>query len=442
MVRLASLGPDVVSPSDVEKLKLCGIHSVKQLLVCDLPYVSNRTGLDVKALDELGRKTATAALPRSCIGFTALELVDHGLPVHCLSQAGAKPQSEVACCRIIDTGCEALNALLDKGLWCGAVTEFAGGTATGKTQCAVSICANLLSTTALSVAYIDTSASFDPFRISEMLRLRGMDAGGSTRTALQNRVQVFPCRMIHECQDVLDHITSCLGTYRFVPQNEPEGSATPTSKFYRSLKLVVVDSVGCLVSPLLCSKVQNRFHMLNQFVRSLKFVAQQYGVAVLVLNHMVSAGNTAPASANSDANFGTASLKPALGAAWTFVPEKRIGFYVSFNSGKETSVHMVTNERPQKEREADSISLLDPYDETFLDSDSIVDQGGAEESEPDDDGEDVSQFDDWQPQPRQNILQASLKSVSRRFVVLKSPSLPVGTESAFQITSWGVQNAS
>ncbi|XP_006832386.1 PREDICTED: DNA repair protein RAD51 homolog 4 isoform X2 [Chrysochloris asiatica] len=78
-----------------------------------------------------------------------------------------------------------------------------------------------------------------------------------------------------------------------------------------TLKMVLVDSVTAVVSPLLGVQQGEGLAFMMQLARELKTVARDLGVAVVVTNHVT-----------RDRDSG--KLKPALGRSWSFVPSTRI----------------------------------------------------------------------------------------------------------------------
>uniref|UniRef100_A0A2K6FQW5 RAD51 paralog D n=1 Tax=Propithecus coquereli TaxID=379532 RepID=A0A2K6FQW5_PROCO len=78
-----------------------------------------------------------------------------------------------------------------------------------------------------------------------------------------------------------------------------------------TVKVVVVDSVTAVVSPLLGGQQREGFALMIQLARELKTLARDLGTAVVVTNHIT-----------RDRDSGR--LKPALGRSWSFVPSTRI----------------------------------------------------------------------------------------------------------------------
>ncbi|EAW80179.1 hypothetical protein G5576_014606 [Homo sapiens] len=111
------------------------------------------------------------------------------------------------------------------------------------------------------------------------------------------RIQVVHAFDIFQMLDVLQELR---GT---VAQQVTGSSGT--------VKVVVVDSVTAVVSPLLGGQQREGLALMMQLARELKTLARDLGMAVVVTNHIT-----------RDRDSGR--LKPALGRSWSFVPSTRI----------------------------------------------------------------------------------------------------------------------
>ncbi|KAM6164763.1 DNA repair protein RAD51 homolog 4 isoform 3-T3 [Rhynchocyon petersi] len=160
---------------------------------------------------------------------------------------------------ILATGIGSLDRLLDTGVYTGEVTEFVGSPGSGKTQ-----------------------------------------AGALQRIQVVHAFDIF--RMLQVLQDI-----------RGAVAQQVMGSSS-------TVKVVVVDSVTAVVSPLLGGQQREGLALMMQLARELKMLARDLGVAVVVTNNVT-----------RDRDSGR--LKPALGRSWSFVPNTRILLNVGEGTG-------------------------------------------------------------------------------------------------------------
>nr|KAF6309064.1 hypothetical protein mPipKuh1_009174 [Pipistrellus kuhlii] len=123
--------------------------------------------------------------------------------------------------------------------------------------------------------------------------------------ALQ-RIQVVRAFDIFQMLDVLQDLRGA------VAQQVSDSSGT--------VKVVIVDSVTAVVSPLLGGQQREGLALMMQLALELKTLARDLGVAVVVTNHMTR-------------DWDSGKLKPALGRSWSFVPSTRIVLAVSEGAG-------------------------------------------------------------------------------------------------------------
>nr|KAF6457086.1 hypothetical protein HJG63_011657 [Rousettus aegyptiacus] len=95
-----------------------------------------------------------------------------------------------------------------------------------------------------------------------------------------------------------------------------------------TVKVVVVDSVTAVVSPLLGGQQREGLALMMQLAQELKTLAQDLGLAVVVTNHMT-----------RDRDSG--KFKPALGRSWSFVPSTRIVLTIGEEAGAPGSQRTV-----------------------------------------------------------------------------------------------------
>ncbi|KAM5274269.1 DNA repair protein RAD51 homolog 4 isoform 2-T2 [Ctenodactylus gundi] len=78
-----------------------------------------------------------------------------------------------------------------------------------------------------------------------------------------------------------------------------------------TVKVVVVDSVTAVVSPLLGGQQREGLALMMELARELKTLARDLSVAVVVTNHMTQ-------------DWESGRFRPALGRSWSFVPSTRV----------------------------------------------------------------------------------------------------------------------
>lgn len=187
----------------------------------------------------------------------------------------------------LSTGCQALDDLLGGGVETKAITEIFGEWRTGKTQ----ICHTLCVTTQLNpkragrVAYIDTEGTFRPERIAPIAERFGLDADA----VLDN----IMCARAHTSEQ----------QYEFLV---PLAAKLAEQEF----KLVVMDSVIANLRTDFQGRgeLAERQQKLGQLMARLRKLAEEYNVAVVVTNQVVS--------------------DPSGGAVFVVDPKKPVGGHV------------------------------------------------------------------------------------------------------------------
>jgi DNA repair protein RadA len=198
----------------------------------------------------------------------------------------------------ITTSSQQLDEVLGGGIAVGAITEFSGAFATGKTQLAFQLCINVqraeekggLGGKAL---FIDTENTFSPIRVVEMCYPFTKDP----KTFLEN---IFVSRA-------------------FNAEHQME-IAEKSDKIIRknSIRLIIVDSMASHFRAEFPGKdnLPRRQQMLMNHAETLQRLAESYDLAVMTTNQILS---------NPDSIFtGTGNIEPALGFAWGHRPTHRI----------------------------------------------------------------------------------------------------------------------
>ncbi|XP_007517000.1 DNA repair protein RAD51 homolog 4 isoform X2 [Erinaceus europaeus] len=265
-----------LSQDMVQLLRSRGIRTVVDLVSADLEEVAQACGLSYKALVAL-RRVLLAQF--SSFPFNGADLYD-------------ELKSSTA---ILSTGLGSLDKLLDAGLYTGEMTEFVGGPGSGKTQVCLCVAANVACGLQQNVLYVDSNGGLTASRLLQLLQARTPDEETQAR-ALQ-RIQV-----VHAF-DIFQMLAALQDFRATVAQQVSSSSGT--------VKVVIVDSVTAVVSPLLGGQQREGLALMMQLALELKTLARDLGVAVVVTNHVT-----------RDRDSG--KLKPALGLSWSFVPSTRI----------------------------------------------------------------------------------------------------------------------
>jgi len=195
------------------------------------------------------------------------------------------------------TGSSHLDDILGGGVPVGAITEFSGAYASGKTQ----ICFQLCLTVQLppeqgglggKAYFIDTEGTFSPRRLIEIALARGIDH----HTALKNI-------LVSKAYNV-DHMIILVNeAKRLVPQE--------------NIKLMVIDSVASHFRAEFAGKQQlpARQQALMRYAENLLKYADTFTMAVVVTNQVL---------ASPDAIVSGSFVEPALGLAWGHRPTHRV----------------------------------------------------------------------------------------------------------------------
>ena len=203
-----------------------------------------------------------------------------------------------------------------------------GASSSGKTQLCMLAATVTAACCPASVLYIDTSQSFSAERVAEMHRrlplpTRPLDgAAPLSLPAALDKIRLQRVYTVHALLALLHSLHASLSAL-----------SCPSSQ---SLRLVVVDSVASLLSPILGGK-QHRGHALLAHVSlALHALAASFHLAVLITNHTV--------SARGERRRDAGAVVGALGESCTYVADTRLDLDVVSGQGLGIGVGEGTND--------------------------------------------------------------------------------------------------
>ncbi|CAM0905861.1 unnamed protein product [Alopecurus aequalis] len=149
------------------------------------------------------------------------------------------------------------------------------------------------------VLYLDTSNSFSPSRIAQILDELPISLIKEPKDVRLKRVMSSII-----CESVFD----IFALFEVLDQLEVSLN-DKVNKGGSKICLLIIDSISSLLAPIIGGKNSQGRSMMISVAMILKKLADKHNLSVLVTNHMV-AGNGAP--------------KPALGESWKAVPHIRL----------------------------------------------------------------------------------------------------------------------
>jgi RAD51-like protein 3 len=171
--------------------------------------------------------------------------------------------STVTTTSIISTGCNALDDLLDGGIFTGEITEVTGS---DQTEVCLSILLAVASDMKKNVVFFDTANRFDVFRLGNTMRLRNM-APLEIEESLR-RIRVVRAFDVFDFLDKLNSLS--------------DGLSVHTDSFYTSLKLIVVDGLVDGIFPTLSGCREEGCGYVAQIAGQLRMISCDFSLAVLV----------------------------------------------------------------------------------------------------------------------------------------------------------------
>ncbi|MQM06529.1 hypothetical protein Taro_039353 [Colocasia esculenta] len=204
--------------------------------------------------------------------------------------------------RILPTGCQGIDFVLQGGLREGLLVELVGPSSSGKTQVCLHAAAHVVDEQLGTVMFLDTGNSFSAERISSFLDHSSMSSSYS-KVAKERRccsvMNSIVCQPVFDIFELLDMLHQLGITLSHKVRSEGN-----------KLCLLIVDSISSLITPILGGKDSHGRSLMISTGFALKRLANEHNLSVLVTNHMVGGeGGT---------------LKPALGESWKSIPHMRL----------------------------------------------------------------------------------------------------------------------
>ncbi|KAL6060743.1 DNA repair protein rad51d, variant 2 [Balamuthia mandrillaris] len=282
----------------------------------------------------------------------------------------------------LTTGCSTLDELLGGGLALGQWMEVYGRAAAGKTQ--LCLCAALHAARAgYGVAFVDTTSSFSINRLKELYQtsmnkpkrvdeeeeeeeenelqelvrvmsnivcfkaidvftllkvldqtpsdanhqqLTILEDTSSDRTQSASSFDAFPTSFSTTSSSSSSSSSSSASCSSSSSYSSSSSSSSPTlntmpgATSSNNLRLIIIDSLAAVLSPLLGTQPFGN-SMMQSITLKLRAMAQHYNLAILTTNYTVS-GSEQEARA----------IKPALGERWRYAPHSQLFLEASFSS--------------------------------------------------------------------------------------------------------------
>ncbi|KAH9486997.1 recombinase rad51 [Psilocybe cubensis] len=243
-----------IHPNDIKKLSEFGLNTVESVA-----FTPKKVLLTIKGISE---QKADKILAEA----------------HKIVPLGFQSATEVHARRSelvhITTGSKQLDALLGGGIETGAITELFGEFRTGKSQ----LCHTLAVTCQLPVnmgggegkcLYIDTEGTFRPVRLLAVAERYGLNG-----------------------EEVLDNVAYARA-YNADHQNALLTSASALMSESRWDKFAIICMYSALSSPAGRGELSSRQNHLGKFLRTLQRLADEFGIAVVVTNQVMSSPDAA-----------------------------------------------------------------------------------------------------------------------------------------------------
>ncbi|GAM20522.1 hypothetical protein SAMD00019534_036970 [Acytostelium subglobosum LB1] len=327
MSELREYHSKLLSEDNILALEQADVTTVDALLYQDATRLHDKTKLPVDLIQRIQRDLQKY--------FCATPVLASD---HYQSQLRA-PLLPTRCC---------LDLLLGGGLATGELTELVGPTSCGKTQMAMFTSLQLAKHHGISVLYIDTSSAFSADRVVEMHKYQLVaecQEGFEPVDTDQSILAILDRIKWHNCYDPMKLIE--------ILENTHIALESKSSEFYDRLKLIVVDSVGTLLSSTLGGKSTHGHFVMMRIARLLKSIADHHQIAVLVTNNTVGADDQ-----NGQNKSGH---KPGLGESWAAVSNHQLMLDCEFNDDENIERSIMLEKSTRYRTNQRCLFTIDPY---------------------------------------------------------------------------------
>lgn len=228
------------------------------------------------------------------------------------------------------TFCRALDDILGGGVAVGELTEVCGVPGVGKTQLAMQLCASVQLPQRLGgvdgdAVYIDTEGSFMVERLEEMCE-GVLEHFSKMSSRLDQEAQADADRI------TVDNMLSRVHYFRAYGHVELVATVAALPDFLascaRPVRLVVLDSVAFPFRHDFGGDFALRSRVLTGLAASLQRIADESGVAVVVVNQVTTKSGRATGEeqlvGGSDGTGTAARVVPALGETWAHCSTSRL----------------------------------------------------------------------------------------------------------------------
>ncbi|KAH7939772.1 DNA repair protein RAD51 homolog 4 [Rhipicephalus sanguineus] len=268
------LCPELTAPV-VDKLRSCGVRTVIEYLSCEREALAERSGLAYGDVIRLRRSLQATYAPKF---RTGVELYER------LLESTA----------MFSTGSANVDNAVGGGVYTGRITEIVGAGNSGKTQLCHSLAANVAIASHFGVLYVDALSCFSPERLRQIVTRASRGSDVRTETALSKVRHVAACDLLEVVQ-VVDQVQESLC------------SARNKDEFLTNVKMIIVDSLAAVASPVLTGDhYVGGLSLLAHLCNALQHLVARFRMAIVVTNDFVTGEGGV--------------MKPALGRYWEDVP--------------------------------------------------------------------------------------------------------------------------